>query len=99
MSILTAMTQPQQVTLAELSAHLAELIEDVHRQGTRVTITRDSEPVAVILSAVELDSLDETLGVLGDGEAMASVRQARHELADAEVLTKDALLERLHSGH
>ncbi len=40
--------------------------ESDHATHDRVTITRNGEPVAVLISPAELESIDATLEVLGD---------------------------------
>lgn len=47
--------------LAGVSAQLGELVERVLRTRERVTIGRHGRPAAVLISAEELEALDETL--------------------------------------
>ena len=48
--------------LGEARGHLSEHVADVERTHNRVTITRYGQPVAVLISADELASLEERLG-------------------------------------
>jgi len=59
-----------------------------------VTVTRNGRPVAVLVSPDDLDSLEETLAVLSDPEALAEIRQARDELERGEGVKLDDLAAR-----
>ena len=73
-------TQP----LASVQADLDAYVDAVATSHQRVTITRNGTPAAVIISADELESLEETLALLADPEAMASLREAEAEIARGE---------------
>ena len=57
-------------------------------------ITKHGRPAAVVLSFDDLESLEETLDVMGNGALMADVHEALTELeaAGAPILTKDEAL-------
>ncbi len=57
---------PQTTSLANVKAKLSAYVETVHATHDRVTITRQGEPVAVLISPAELESIDATLEVLSD---------------------------------
>ncbi len=48
-------------SLADVRTQLSRYVEDVVRTHERVTITRNGRPAAVLISAEELDALEETL--------------------------------------
>ena len=56
--------------------HLSEYVADVQRTHNRVTITRYGQPAAVLISADELASLDETVDILSTPGALDAIRQA-----------------------
>ncbi|MGI8595040.1 MAG: type II toxin-antitoxin system Phd/YefM family antitoxin [Solirubrobacteraceae bacterium] len=80
--------------LATVKARLSELVERVVGQQDRVTVTRNGRPVAVLVSPDDLDSLEETLAVLSDSQALADIREAREELARGEGVELDELAAR-----
>lgn len=47
-------------SLADVRQHLSQYIDDVVSTHERVTITRNGKPVAVLISADDLESLKET---------------------------------------
>jgi antitoxin YefM len=73
----------------EVKAHLSELVDRVAREHDRVVVTRNGRPVAVLISPDELAGLEETLDLLSDDDARASLRraQAEDEAGQAETLT------------
>jgi len=62
-------------------------------------ITKHGRPAAVVLSIDDLESLEETLDILGNATAMADIRESLAELeaGDAPALTKEEAL-RLATG-
>lgn len=76
--------------MAEVKNRLSEVVEQVETQHARVTITKHGRPAAVVISAADLDSLEETLRVLSDPDMLAQVRASRDERALAVPLTKEA---------
>ncbi len=57
---------PETTSLANVKAKLSAYVDAVHSTHDRVTITRNGEPVAVLISPAELESIDATLEVLSD---------------------------------
>ncbi|MGI8702238.1 MAG: type II toxin-antitoxin system Phd/YefM family antitoxin [Nocardioidaceae bacterium] len=70
--------------LAEVKAHLAELVARVSGQHERITVTVHGKPSAVLLAPEDLDSLEETIAILSDPEAMRRLSAAERELACGE---------------
>jgi PHD/YefM family antitoxin component YafN of YafNO toxin-antitoxin module len=62
-------------------------------------VTRNGRPVAVLISPDELQGLEETLDLLSDDEARASLRraQAEDESGQADILTFEQARERFGS--
>jgi prevent-host-death family protein len=83
------MSIAEQLPLAEVKNRLSEVVEQVETQHARVTITKHGRPAAVVISADDLDSLEETLRVLSDPELLAQVRASRAERDQAMQLSKE----------
>jgi len=71
---------------SEVKAHLSELADRVERQHDRILVTRNGRPSFVILSPDDLESLEESLAILEDGELMESLRRSRAEAEQGERL-------------
>jgi antitoxin YefM len=68
------------VPLSEAKTHLSELARRVRQQHERITLTRNGEPEAVLLSVDDLEGLEMTLEILGDTSAAAGISESLAEL-------------------
>jgi antitoxin YefM len=99
LAILIAMSMLEQMPLAEVKNRLSEVVDEVEREHARVVITKHGRPAAVVVSTADLESLEETLDIMGNESLLADIKEAIMELsAGAAVpLTKDEAL-RLITG-
>ena len=79
--------------LADVKAHLSELVSRVYGQHERVTVTVHGRPSAVLVSVEDLESLEETIAILSDGDAVAALLASEAELARGEIVTEAELVE------
>jgi antitoxin YefM len=86
------MTMSTPLSLAEVKAHLSELVARVNGQHERVTVTVHGRPSAVLVSVEDLESLEETIAVLSDSKAVQALVQSEAELARGEIVTADELV-------
>ncbi|MGB3673579.1 MAG: type II toxin-antitoxin system Phd/YefM family antitoxin [Candidatus Nanopelagicales bacterium] len=95
------MTVSDQMSLADVKNRLSEVVEEVESQHARVTITKHGRPAAVVMSADDLTSLEETLAVLSDPDLLAEVRAARLEVSsgDATPMSKAEAMARVGLSH
>ncbi len=82
---------PETLPLAEIKAHLSEIVDRVEREHERIVLTRNGRPAAVIMSPEDLESLEDTLDLLSDPAAMRGVDIARQELREGRVVAADQL--------
>ena len=68
------------LSLKELRPDLPRVIEQVDRKLDRFVITKRGRPVAVLLSADDYESLMETLDILADPKASASLRRGETDI-------------------
>ena len=78
--LVTLMTMSP-LPLAEVKAHLSEVVQRVSTQHERVTITVHGRPAAVLISVDDLESLEETIAVLSDADLMQQLRESEAERA------------------
>lgn len=83
----------QTLSLAEVKAHLSELVNRVSRQHDRVTVTVHGHPSAVLVSLDDLEALEETIAVLSDKDAVRQLTSSDQELAAGEGETQESLAE------
>jgi antitoxin YefM len=100
MVTLMVMALAEHLSLAEAKAHLSEVVEGVETEHRRVVITKHGRPSVVVLAVADLEALEETLDVLSDPEATASLREAEaaRRSGVAVELTKEEALVRWSRG-
>lgn len=74
-----------------MKAHLSEFVQRVGTQQERVTITVHGRPAAVLLSVDELESLEETIAVLGDDDLRRQLSEAQADIAAGRLTDADDL--------
>ena len=80
------------MSLAAVKARFSELVDRVERQQDRVIVTRNGKPAAVLISAEDLESLEETLAVMSDRSIAAQIRESEKAVAaGARGIELDAL--------
>lgn len=88
----------EMLSLSTVKARLSELVDRVVRQDDRIVVTRNGRPAAVLVSADDLESLEETLAVLSDRELMRKIREGERAAAGGDVVPVDELKRRPERG-
>lgn len=68
------------VPFSEARANLTELLDSLEDKHEHVLITRNGRPSAVMLSADEYESLEETLDILQDKDLMEALRKSDDDI-------------------
>jgi prevent-host-death family protein len=72
------------MSLAEVKAHLSDVVSRVSGQHERITVTVHGRPSAVLIAPDDLESLEETLAILSDPDTMHRLGASDVELAASE---------------
>ncbi len=72
--------------LRTVKDRFSEYVDRVEREHERVVVTRNGRPAIVLISTEDLESLEETLAVLSDPEAMAGIHEADAAVARGDVV-------------
>ncbi len=80
-----------ELSLADARNRLSELVADVEKTHARVTITKHGHPAAVLVSPEDLASLEETLDILSDADALADIREAEAAYIRGDVTTGEEM--------
>src|ERR1700748_1416123 len=83
------MPSMETIPITEAKARIAELADRVAREHDHFTITRNGRADVMLISVAEYESMQETLDVLGDQEAVADLRQSREDFAAGDTYTAD----------
>ncbi len=78
------MVMPETLSLAAVKARFSELVDRFERQQDRVVVTRNGKPAAVLISADDLESLEETLAVMSDRSVAAQIRESQKAINAGE---------------
>ncbi len=82
--VLTMTIAATPVPLSEAKARLSELTRRVRQQHERITLTRNGEAEAVLLSVDDLEGMEMTLEILGDSEAVGRISESLAALGRGE---------------
>jgi prevent-host-death family protein len=82
------------VPLGEARNRLSEYVADVEQTHERITITRHGHPAAVLISADELESLEETNEVLRTPGAIEAIREGLADAAAGRFASNDDIRNR-----
>jgi antitoxin YefM len=98
-----AMSASTPVPISEAKTHLSDLARRVRLQHERITLTRNGEPEAVLVSVDDLEGLEMTLEILGDSEAVARISESLAAIGRGErgvdlATVRADLARRRHSG-
>ena len=77
--------------LAEIKAHLSEIVDRVEEQHERVTLTRNGRPAAVLISPEDLEALEDTVDLLADPGARKEIERARADIERGKGIGADEL--------
>jgi prevent-host-death family protein len=72
------------LNLTDAKARLSELVTAVETTHEEVSITRNGEPAAVLISAAALEALRETLAIMRDPELVASIEESEAALGQGD---------------
>ncbi|MDN5858785.1 MAG: type II toxin-antitoxin system Phd/YefM family antitoxin [Pseudonocardia sp.] len=72
------------MSLAEVKAHLSELVGRVNAQHERVTVTVHGKPSAVLIATADLESLEESIAILSDPDTLQRLAASDAELVRGE---------------
>lgn len=85
------LTMSDVLPLAEVKAKFSEMVDRVEQRHERITVTRNGRPAAVLMSADDLEALEDTLELLSDPAAMADIEAARRDAAAGKTVSAEEL--------
>ena len=82
------------LSISDAKAKLSSLVDQVSRRDEEVVITKNGRPAAVLVSADEYDSWQETHAVRSDADLMREIKAGLRALKTrkAKLYTLDELL-------
>ena len=74
------------ISATDARVKLYDLLEEVEKLSKRVIITSHGKTKAVLVNADELESMEETLEILRDKRAMASITKSMKEIKAGKII-------------
>jgi len=81
--------------LTEARKGLSKIVDEVAAIHEHVTITRQGKPAAVVMSADEFESWQETLEIMSDPEAVAAIKRGMRDVKAGRTRPLEEVLKRL----
>jgi prevent-host-death family protein len=88
------MVMSETLSLATVKSKFSEMVDRVEHTHDRIIVTRNGRPAAVLISPEELESLEDTLELLSDPDAMRQLDESRQAYAAGDFVTGDELRSR-----
>lgn len=88
------MIMSETLPLASVKARFSEMVDRVEHTHDRIIVTRNGRPAAVLISPEELESLEDTLELLSDPDAMRQLDESRQAYVDGDFVTGEGLRNR-----
>jgi prevent-host-death family protein len=77
--------------LAQVKARFSEMVDRVEHTHDRIVVTRNGRPAAVMISPDDLASLEDTIELLSDPDAMRELGEAKRAAGAGDYITGDEL--------
>ncbi len=84
---------PTTLPLSEVKARLSEVADEVDRTHERVHVTRNGREYVVLLAADDLESLEATIELLADEDAIRRIQEADADIAAGRVTAAEEMAE------
>lgn len=95
--VTTILVMSATLPLAQVKSKFSEMIDRVEHTHDRIVVTRNGRPAAVMISPDDLASLEDTLEMLSDPEAMRELTEAKRAADTGDFITGDELRARFAS--
>lgn len=77
--------------LSEVKARLSEIAEEVATTHERVQVTRNGRDYVVLIAVEDLESIEATLELLSDPDAMRRISRSEQDIEEGDVLDEAAV--------
>lgn len=78
--------------LSEVKGRLSEIAEEVRLTHERIAVTKNGKDHVVLIAAADLSSMEATLELLADPDALARIAQSEREIERGETVSLDDLI-------
>ena len=88
-----ALETVQTIPVSTVKAKLNEYARTVANEHVRIALTRNGTADTVLISTADLESLEETIAVLSNTEAVAALAESGKERAQGDYTSSEQMVE------
>ena len=75
--------------VTKVKRELLEILKSMEEDYATVTVTRNGEPVGIIMTPDRYEALLETIEILGDNKTLQALRASQKDFKSGKVYTHD----------
>ena len=81
----------QILPVTKAKRHLLDILKRMEEEDATIALTRNGEPVGVMMTLARYEALLETIEILGDKEIMRALEASKKDFKSGKVFTDDAV--------
>ena len=81
----------QVMPVTKVKRGFLDILKTMQEENSTITLTRNGEPVGVMMTPNRYDALLETIEILADKEVLAALRASAQDFHSGKVYTDDAV--------
>jgi prevent-host-death family protein len=79
----------QILPVTKVKRHLLDILKRMEEEDATIALTRNGEPVGVMMTPARYEALLETIEILGDKEIMRALEQSTKDFKSGKVFTDE----------
>ena len=80
---------PTIIPVTKVKRELLEILKSMEKDYATVTVTRNGEPVGIIMTPDRYEALLETIEILGDNKILKALKASHKDFKSGRVYTHD----------
>jgi antitoxin YefM len=81
----------QIMPVTKVKRSLLDILKTMQEDGSTITLTRNGEPVGIMMTPDRYDSLLETIEILADNEVLSALRSSVQDFKAGRVYNDDSV--------
>ncbi len=92
---MTSIRETKELTMVDARRELTKLPEQLEAEPATIAVTRRGKPVLAIMTWEDYQSIQETLEILSDTEAVEQLRESIREVREGKTISWDEAKKRV----
>ena len=80
---------PTIIPVTKVKRELLEILKSMEKDYATVTVTRNGEPVGIIMTPDRYEALLETIEILGDNKTLQALKASHRDFNSGKIFTHD----------